>query len=133
MSLNNREIITTTNAPAPIGPYSQAIKMKMPLDGFVFTSGQIPIIPATGEIAQGIEAQTRQSLNNIKAILEANGTCMANVIKTTVFLKDMNDFQAMNGVYAEFFDADTAPARSAVEVARLPKDVLVEIEVIASV
>ncbi len=133
MSLNNREIITTTNAPAPIGPYSQAIKMKMPLDGFVFTSGQIPIIPATGEIAQGIEAQTRQSLNNIKAILEANGTCMSNVIKTTVFLKDMNDFQAMNGVYAEFFDADTAPARSAVEVARLPKDVLVEIEVIASV
>lgn len=124
-----KTIISTTAAPAAIGPYSQGTE-----DGnLVFTSGQLPIDVATGAFAEGgIEAQTRQSLTNVKAVLEAAGSGMGKVIKTTVYLKDMNDFVAMNGVYAEFFSEGNFPSRSAVEVARLPKDALVEIEAIAA-
>ena len=119
--------ISTTNAPAAIGPYSQAIKV----GELVFVSGQLPIDPATGAFAEGgIKELTRQSLTNMKAILEEAGTSMANVVKTTVFLADMNDFAAMNEVYAEFFAAP-CPARSAVAVKTLPKGALVEIECIA--
>ena len=119
--------ISTTNAPAAIGPYSQAIKV----GELVFVSGQLPIDPATGAFAEGgIKELTRQSLTNMKAILEEAGTSMANVVKTTVSLADMNDFAAMNEVYAEFFAAPF-PARSAVAVKTLPKGALVEIECIA--
>ena len=119
--------ISTTNAPAAIGPYSQAIKV----GELVFVSGQLPIAPATGAFAEGgIKELTRQSLTNMKAILEEAGTSMANVVKTTVFLADMNDFAAMNEVYAEFFAAPF-PARSAVAVKTLPTGALVEIECIA--
>lgn len=123
----DKKVISTSNAPAAIGPYSQAIEV----NGFVFASGQIPIIPATGELAQGIEAQTKQVLTNVKAIMEAAGLTMANIIKTSVFIKDMNDFAKVNEIYATFFEGDY-PARSCVEVARLPKDVLIEVEVIAA-
>lgn len=123
----DKKVISTTNAPAAIGPYSQAIEV----NGFVYASGQIPIIPATGEIAQGIEAQTKQALTNVKSIMEAAGLTMSNIIKTSVFIKDMNDFAKVNEIYATFFEGDY-PARSCVEVARLPKDVLVEVEVIAA-
>ena len=122
-----KTIISTDQAPAAIGPYSQAIEF----NGMVITSGQIPIIPATGTFPEGIREQTRQSLTNVKAILAAAGTDMDHVLKTTVFLSDMNNFGAMNEVYATFFTEGSYPARSAVEVARLPKDALVEIEVIA--
>lgn len=122
-----KTIISTDQAPAAIGPYSQAIEF----NGMVITSGQIPIIPATGAFPEGIREQTRQSLTNVKAILAAAGTDMDHVVKTTVFLSDMNNFGAMNEVYATFFTEGSYPARSAVEVARLPKDALVEIEVIA--
>ena len=119
--------ISTTNAPAAIGPYSQAIKV----GELLFVSGHLPINPATGAFAEGgIKELTRQSLTNMKAILEEAGTSMANVVKTTVFLADMNDFAAMNEVYAEFFAAPF-PARSAVAVKTLPKGALVEIECIA--
>lgn len=123
-----KKIISTSKAPAAIGPYSQAVEA----NGLVIASGQLPIDPATGSFPEGIEAQTRQSLSNVRAILAEAGLSMDNVIKTTVFLKDMNDFAAMNGVYASFFTEGGYPARSAVEVARLPKDALVEIEVIAA-
>ena len=123
-----KNIVNTEKAPAAIGPYSQAVKV----NGLLYTSGQLPIDPATGAFPQGIEAQTRQSLTNVKAILEEAGIGMESIVKTTVFLKDMNDFAAMNGVYATFFGEGGYPARSAVEVARLPKDALVEIEVIAA-
>lgn len=119
--------ITTDKAPGAIGPYSQGITV----NGFIFTSGQLPIDPATGIMAEGIEAQTRQSLLNVKAILEASNSSLGKVIKTTVFLSDMNNFAAMNGVYQEVFGAGPYPARSAVQVARLPKDALVEIEAVA--
>ncbi|MCI8857393.1 MAG: RidA family protein [Clostridiaceae bacterium] len=122
-----KQIISTEHAPAAIGPYVQAVKT----EGMVFTSGQLPIDPATGAFPEGIEAQTRQSLQNVKAILAEAGVGMDRIIKTTVFLSDMNNFAAMNGVYAEFFGEGGCPARSAVEVARLPKDALVEIEAIA--
>ena len=122
-----KEIIATDKAPSAIGPYSQGIKA----NGFVFTSGQIPLDPATGAFPEGIKAQTRQSLLNVKAILEKAGTSIDKVIKTTVFLSDMNNFAAMNEVYAEIFGSSNHPSRSAVQVARLPKDALVEIEVIA--
>ena len=122
-----KNVIQTDKAPAAIGPYAQAVQA----GGVLITSGQLPIDPATGKLPEGIEAQAKQSLTNVKAILEAAGTDMGHVIKTTVFLKDMNDFAAMNGVYATFFGEGGFPARSAVEVARLPKDALVEIEVIA--
>ena len=122
-----KEMIATNTAPSAIGPYSQGIKA----NGFVFTSGQIPLDPATGAFPEGIKAQTRQSLLNVKAILEQAGTSIDKVIKTTVFLSDMNNFAAMNEVYAEIFGSSNHPSRSAVQVARLPKDALVEIEVIA--
>ena len=122
-------MINTTKAPAAIGPYSQAIKV----GNLVYTSGQIPIDPTTGAFVEGgIKEQTRQSLANIKAILAEAGLNMSNVVKTTVFLADMNDFADMNAVYAEFF-AEPYPARSAVAVKTLPKGALVEIEVIAEV
>lgn len=119
--------IATEKAPGAIGPYSQAIDC----GPFIYASGQIPLNPATGEMAEGITEQTRQSLANVKAILEAAGLTMANVVKTTVFLADMSDFAAMNAVYAEAFEAPY-PARSAVAVKQLPKNALVEIEVIAA-
>lgn len=124
-----KKVINTSKAPAAIGPYSQAIKV----GNLVYTSGQIPINPATGNFVEGgIKEQTRQSLTNVKAILEEAGLTMANVVKTTVFMADMNDFADMNAVYAEFF-AEPYPARSAVAVKTLPKGALVEIEVVAEV
>ena len=117
--------IKTTNAPAAIGPYSQAI-----ISGnMLFTSGQIPINPETGEIPEGVEAQARQALTNVKNLIEASGGSMDKVVKTGVFIKDMNDFAKINEIYAEFF-TEPYPARSCVEVARLPKDVLLEVETI---
>ncbi len=121
-----KKAISTTKAPGAIGPYSQAIET----GNMVFASGQIPIDPATGNIPEGITEQTRQSLANVAAILDAAGLTLANVVKTTVFLADMNDFAAMNEVYADAFAAPY-PARSAVAVKTLPKNVLVEIEVLA--
>lgn len=122
-----KQVISTHQAPAAIGPYSQAIQV----GNLVFTSGQIPINPTTGQFAEGgIKEQTRQSLTNVKAILEEAGLTMAHVVKTTVFMADMNDFADMNAVYAGFF-AEPYPARSAVAVKTLPKGALVEIEVIA--
>ena len=121
-----KKVIATTNAPGAIGPYSQAIDT----GSFVFISGQIPVNPATGEIPEGIEAQAAQSMANIKAILAEAGLTVDNVVKTTVFLADMSLFADMNKVYAENFTAPF-PARSAVAVKELPKQVLVEIEVIA--
>ena len=121
------KVISTQKAPAAIGPYSQAIKV----GNLVYTSGQIPIDPATGSFVEGgIKEQTRQSLTNIKAILETAGLSLNNVVKTTVFLAEMGDFTDMNSVYAEFF-SEPYPARSAVAVKTLPKGALVEIEVIA--
>lgn len=122
-----KQPIATTNAPGAIGPYSQAIDA----GAFLFVSGQIPVNPATGQIPEGIAPQTAQSIANIKAILAQAGLSIDNVVKTTVFLADMNDFGAMNAVYAENFTAPF-PARSAVAVKDLPKQVLVEIEVIAA-
>ena len=123
-----KEILSTQAAPAAIGPYSQGVSA----GGIVITSGQLPVDPATGAFAEGgIAGQTRQSLLNVQAVLAAAGLTLENVIKTTVFLKDMNDFAAMNDVYATIFPGNP-PARSAVEVARLPKDALVEIEAIAA-
>ncbi|MBQ6657993.1 MAG: RidA family protein, partial [Prevotella sp.] len=119
--------ISTEKAPAAIGPYSQAIEA----NGFVYASGQLPIDPATGEFPEGIKAQTRQSLTNAKAILEAAGLSMKNVVKTTVLLSDIADFGAMNEVYAEFF-SEPFPARSAFAVKSVPKGALVEIECIAA-
>ena len=122
------ETVSTEKAPKALGPYSQALKA----GGFVWCSGQIPINPATGAIeAVTIEDQTRQAIENLSNVLAAAGTSLSSVVKTTVFIKDMNDFAALNKVYAEMF-GDTKPARSCVEVARLPKDVLVEIECIAA-
>jgi len=122
-----REIVRTNQAPAAIGPYSQAVK----IDRLVFVSGQLPIDPATGEMVErDIQAQTRQALKNLEAVLQAAGTSLAGAVKTVVFLDNMEDFARMNAVYAEFFGADP-PARACVEVARLPKDALVEIEAIA--
>ena len=120
--------IVTKKAPGAIGPYSQAIQV----GNFVYTSGQLPIVPETGAFPEGgIKEQTRQSLQNIKAVLEAAGLSMGNVLKTTVFLADMGDFSEMNAVYSEFFSMPY-PARSAVAVKTLPKGALVEIEVVAA-
>ena len=125
-----KQIISTPKAPAAIGPYSQGAAA----NGLVITSGQLGLDPATGAFPEGgVAEQTRQSLENVKAVLEAAGSGLDKVIKTTVFLKDMNDFAAMNAVYAEYFGEGGYPARSAVEVGRLPKDGLVEIEAIATV
>ena len=123
------KVISTKKAPAAIGPYSQAIR----IGNLVYTSGQIPIDPATGVFVEGgIKEQTRQSLTNVKVILEEAGLSMSNVVKTTVFMADMGDFADMNSVYAEFF-TEPYPARSAVAVKTLPKGSLVEIEVIAEI
>ncbi len=121
-------VISTKAAPAAIGPYSQAIKA----GNLIFVSGQIPIIPETGETSQGDAAvQTRQVLNNLRNILEAAGTSLDRVVKTTIFMKDLNDYAAVNDVYKEFFQNEP-PARAAVQVSRLPKDVAIEIEAIAT-
>jgi len=126
-----REVIRTEAAPAPVGPYSQAIAAQ---GRFVFVAGQIPLHPETGAIVgEDVATQTEQVLANLEAILKAAGATFADVVKTTVFLADMNDFVAMNSVYTRVFDEATAPARACVEVARLPKDVRVEIECIAIV
>ena len=125
-----KEVVATDKAPKAIGPYSQAIKA----NGMVYTSGQIPLDPATGELhaTDSITEQTRLVLNNIAEVLKAAGTDMSKVIKTTVFMRDMNDFVEMNTEYAKHFPTDKPlPARSAVQVARLPKDVGLEIEVVA--
>ncbi len=122
------KVISTDKAPAAIGPYSQA----RVVGNLIFASGQIPIIPATGAIAEGLEAQAEQVFTNIAHLLEAAGSDMGHVVKTTVFIKDMNDFGAINAIYARHF-CEPFPARSCVEVARLPKDVLLECEVIAVV
>jgi 2-iminobutanoate/2-iminopropanoate deaminase len=124
--------VATTKAPAAIGPYSQAVR----IGNLVYTSGQVALDPSTGQIVPGaIAEQTTQVLENLKAVLEAAGTTLASVIKTVVFLKDMNDFAAMNAIYGKYLAPEgvVAPARSTVEVARLPKDALVEIEVIAAI
>ncbi len=117
--------ISTDKAPAAIGPYSQAIKV----GNLLFCSGQVPIIPATGEIPEGVEAQAEQALTNVKNLIESAGAKIDNVVKTTVFIKDMNDFGKINEIYAKYF-TEPYPARSCVEVARLPKDVLLEVEAI---
>lgn len=123
-----KTVLSTDKAPAAIGPYSQGIDT----GSLLFLSGQLPICPKTGDFAAAdIEGQTRQSLTNVKEILAASGCTMDDVVKTTVFLKDIADFAKMNGVYAEFFSEGNYPARSAVQVAALPKDALVEIEVVA--
>jgi 2-iminobutanoate/2-iminopropanoate deaminase len=125
-----RTIIQTNAAPAPVGPYNQAI---LASGQMIFVAGQIALDPATGAIVgEGdVAAQTERSLTSLKAILEAAGATLQDVVKTTVFLADMNDFSAMNTIYAQYFDAATAPARACVEVSRLPKDVRVEIDCIA--
>ena len=124
-----KKIVATNAAPAAIGPYSQAVI----LGGMLYTSGQSPLDPATGEVVTGsIEDQAHRVFKNLKAVLEAAGTDFEHVVKTTVFLADMNDFAAMNGVYAQYFTG-AFPARSAVQVARLPKDVGLEIELIAQI
>ncbi len=126
----NKQVINTNLAPAPVGPYNQAISASGQM---LFVSGQIPLNPSTGELVGDgdITKQTRQVLTNLKAILTAAGVSCENVVKTTVFLADMNDFATMNAVYSQYFDEATAPARACVQVSRLPKDVLVEIDCIA--
>jgi 2-iminobutanoate/2-iminopropanoate deaminase len=122
-----RQPVSCTGAPAAIGPYSPAVQA----GAFLFISGQVPIDPATGEVVGGgIAAETRRVLENVRALVEAGGLTMADVVRTTVFLTDLNDFAAMNSVYGEFFPAPS-PARSTVQVARLPRDVRVEIDAIA--
>ena len=121
-----KKVISTDKAPAAIGPYSQAIEV----NGMVYTSGVIPVNPATGEIPEGPKAQAEQAMKNLSNLLEAAGSSLEKVVKTTVFIKEMNDFGAINEVYADFFPAPF-PARSCVEVARLPKDVMLEIEAVA--
>ena len=124
-----KQIVSTKKAPIAIGPYSQAVKA----NGFNFVSGQLPVNPETGNFAgTTIEIQTKQSLDNLKAILEVGNSALEKVLKTTVFLKDMNDFSAMNTIYSQYF-SENFPARICVEVARLPKDALVEVEAIALV
>lgn len=125
----NKVVISTTNAPAAVGPYSQATKF----DQLVFVSGQLPIDPQNGEIVKGgIETQTRQALKNLNDVLLASGASLITVLKTTIFINNMNDFTKINDVYSEFFNTDP-PARSCVEVSKLPKDALIEIEAIAYV
>ena len=128
LKASRRETVETDSAPAAIGPYAQANLARC----FVFTSGQIPLDPKTGELTGAtIEEQTCRVLENLKAVLEASGTCLGNVVKTTVFLADINDFAKMNEVYARYFSGDKLPSRSAIQAAALPKGALVEIEAIA--
>ncbi len=128
----DKKVIRTDRAPAPVGPYNQAIAVKGKM---IFVAGQIPLDPKTGEIVGrgDIVKQTQQVMANIEAILKAGGAGWQNTIKTTVFLSDLENFSPMNQVYAQYFDEETAPARACVEVSRLPKDVLVEIECIAAI
>ena len=123
-----KQIIHTNNAPQAIGPYSQAVMA----NGTLYVSGQIPVVPATGAIVSDkVEDQTRQVMENVKAVVEAAGLTLDNVVKTTVFIKNMDDFAVINGIYSEYFK-ENCPARACVEVARLPKDVLIEIEAIVA-
>ena len=123
-----KKVISTANAPQAIGPYSQAIEA----GGFVFVSGQIPLIPTTGELVEGsVEIQTARVLENLKAILEAAGSSLESVVKTTVYITNMDDFAKVNGIYGQYFQEDP-PARVCVEVSKLPKGALVEIDVIAA-
>ena len=124
-----KKIVLTQKAPAPVGPYSQAVV----IGDLVYTAGQIPLTTDGALVADDVTGQTKQVLENLKAVLEEAGSSLEKVVKTTVFLKDMNDFVMMNRIYALYFKEDTAPARSTIEVARLPKDVLVEIEAVAFV
>ena len=124
----NKEVVSTDNAPKAIGPYSQGQK----IGNLVFTSGQIPLDPKTGTLTTEIKAATKQSLENVKGILEASGSSLDNVIKTTVFIKNMDDFKVVNEIYATYFTSNP-PARSCVEIAKLPMDALIEIEAIAYV
>jgi 2-iminobutanoate/2-iminopropanoate deaminase len=128
----SKKIIRTDNAPAPVGPYNQAIAVSGQM---VFVAGQIALDPASGAIVgeKDVTKQTRQVMANLEAILTASGATFADVVKTTVFLADMNDFAAVNAVYSKYFDEATAPARACVQVSRLPKDVLVEIDCIAAI
>ena len=121
-----KEVINTNNAPEAIGPYSQGVIV----GDFVYTSGQIPLNPVTGELVTDIKLATKQSMENIKAILEEAGTSLNNVVITSIFLKDLNDFEAVNEVYGTYF-IENKPARSCVQVAKLPKDAVIEIEAIA--
>lgn len=122
-----QKVISTDKAPGAIGPYSQAIEV----NGMVFTSGVIPVNPATGVIPEGVEAQATQAFTNLTNLVEASGAAMSQVVKTTVFIKEMNDFGRINEIYAKFFK-EPYPSRSCVEVARLPKDVLLEVEAIVA-
>lgn len=122
-----QKVISTDKAPGAIGPYSQAIEV----NGMVFTSGVIPVDPATGVIPEGVEAQATQAFTNLTNLVEASGAAISQVVKTTVFIKEMNDFGKINEIYAKFFK-EPYPSRSCVEVARLPKDVLLEVEAIAA-
>jgi 2-iminobutanoate/2-iminopropanoate deaminase len=121
--------VNTPHAPAAIGPYSQGVISRAGCR-LLFTAGQIPVNPGTGEVPEGVEAQTRQSLENVRAIVEAAGGSLGSILKVTIFMKNLQDYAVINKVYATYFD-DLPPARSAVEVGRLPKDVLVEIEAVA--
>lgn len=126
----DKKIVKAKGAPAPVGPYNQAVV----IGNLVYTAGQIPLDPVSGQmVGANAGEQAQQVLKNLKAVLEAAGSSLPKVVKTTVFLKDLNDFNAMNEVYAKYFDATTAPARSTIQVARLPKDSLVEIEAVATV
>ena len=126
----DKKIVKAKGAPAPVGPYNQAVV----IGNLVYTAGQIPLDPVSGQmVGTNAGEQAQQVLKNLKAVLEAAGSSLLKVVKTTVFLKDLNDFSAMNEVYAKYFDAATAPARSTIQVARLPKDSLVEIEAVATV
>ena len=125
---HSREVVLTPDAPAPIGPYSQAIRA----GGFLFCSGQIALDPKTGQVAApDVEGQTRVVMENVRAVLKAGGSEFAKIVKTTIFLKSMGDFPKVNEIYGAYFQGLVPPARSTVEVARLPKDVLVEVEVLA--
>jgi 2-iminobutanoate/2-iminopropanoate deaminase len=125
----SKKIVKTAQAPLPIGPYNQAVV----IGNLVYTSGQIPLDKSNAVISGGVAEQTRCVLENLKAVLEGAGSSLSKTVKTTVFLKNMGDFAAMNEVYGKYFDAGSAPARSTIEVARLPKDVLVEIEAVAHI
>lgn len=122
-----KKVVKTDLAPGAIGPYSQGID----LGDIIFFSGQIPLVPATGEMPEGIEAQAKQAFENVKGLLESQGLDFSHVVKTTVFLDNMDDFNTVNGIYAEYF-VEPFPARSAVEVAKLPKGALIEVEIIAT-
>ncbi len=127
--MSSKQVIKTTNASLPVGPYNQG----MVIGNLIYTAGQIPLDKAGNMVAGGIKEQTKQVLENVKAVIEAGGSKLDNVIKATVFMKDLNDFAGMNEVYGQYFKAENAPARTTIQVARIPKDSLVEIEVVASI